>query len=237
MDFPVSQLHWPQYHRIISSAHPPIDLFEDIADPEDCLLLGAAEGKTSPRLSESIGELDKVPAQRRVGGVGSSYVMAPFTHISPDRPGRFHDGHFGAFYSANRFETAVLETVHHRQLFCQATAEAPGWIADLRELVGEVNTQMVELRGGGFEALLDKDGYAASQTFARQRLTESVDGVVYPSVRDEEGECFAAFYPDVMGIPVQGQHLSYHWDGERVDQVKIIGASPKVYRVIKGASD
>jgi hypothetical protein len=49
---------WRGAVRIIRSAWPPIDLFEDIADPADWPLLIAAEQKTNPRLMETIGNLD-----------------------------------------------------------------------------------------------------------------------------------------------------------------------------------
>ncbi|MGI9462626.1 MAG: RES family NAD+ phosphorylase, partial [Aestuariivirgaceae bacterium] len=127
VDAPVSRVSWPRYHRLINSAYPPIDVFEDIADPADWGLLTSAESKTNPRISETIGNLDLVPPARRVGGEGASYVMAPFVHCSPDRPGRFHDGTFGAFYAGESFETALFETVYHTGRFYQATADAPGW--------------------------------------------------------------------------------------------------------------
>src|SRR3546814_12996721 len=92
---PLSPVDWPSAVRLIESKYPPIDLFEDLAEPEDWELLAAAEAKTNPRIAETIGNLDLVPVERRVAGPGASYVMAPFTHCSPDRPGRFHDGHFG----------------------------------------------------------------------------------------------------------------------------------------------
>ena len=56
------------------------------------------------------------------------------------------------------------------------------------------------------------------------------DGIVYPSVRNAGGQCFAAFYPDVMSAPVQGRHLSYHWDGARIDMIKDLGAG-SVYAI------
>lgn len=87
----------------MSNCYPPIDLFEDIADPEDWPLPIAAEMKTNPRLTESIGNLDQVPAGRRVSGPGASYLMAPFTHASPDRPSRFSDGRFGVLYIGRLF--------------------------------------------------------------------------------------------------------------------------------------
>jgi hypothetical protein len=43
----------------------------------------------------TIGNLDLVPVDRRVGGNGASYLMAPFTHVSTDRPSRFTDGSYG----------------------------------------------------------------------------------------------------------------------------------------------
>lgn len=229
MRAPQTRVIWERYHRLINSAHPPIDLFEDIADPADWLLLASAESKTNPRLAATIGNLDLVPVGRRVGGPGASYVMAPFTHISPDYHGRFHDGSFGAFYAADTYETALFETVYHAQKFCAATREAAGWIADKRELVGWIDAVLVDVRMG-YPALLDPDDYSVSQNFARAERAAGADGIVYPSVRNPGGTCFAAFYPDVMAPPIQARHLSYHWDGTRIDMIKDL-ANASVYAV------
>ncbi len=211
---------WPGYVRLINSAFPPIDLFEDIADPSDWALLARAEGRTNPRIAATIGQIDLVPVPRRVSGPGASYVMAPFVHCSPDRPGRFHDGHFGAFYAAKDFETAVAEAVHHVGAFLGATAEAPGWLAEMRELTGMIDRPLADLRESDHADLLAPDDYAASQAFARTQRAGGVDGIVYPSVRQSGGECFAAFWPDVMAVPTQGRHLRYHWNGTRVDMIR-----------------
>ena len=230
---PVSRVTWPRYVRLINSAYPPIDLFEDIADPADWPLLARAEARTSARLAETIGNLDQVPAGRRVGGAGASYVMSPFTHCSPDRPGRFHDGFFGAFYAARDFPTAVAETVHHTARFLAATGEEEGWIADKRELTCAIDAMLVDLRGGGFAEVLAPDSYAASQGFARAIRDEGEAGIVYPSVRQPGGECFAAFWPDVMSVPVQGRHFRYHWNGDRIDfirELNLAGGS-EIYRL------
>jgi hypothetical protein len=221
---PTTRVIWDRYHRLINSAYPPIDLFEDIADPADWLLLGSAEGKTNPRLAASVGNLDLVPMGRRVGGPGSSYVMAPFTHISPDNRGRFHDGTFGAFYAADDFETALFETIHHTQKFCAATCEEPGWIADKRELIGRIDALLTDIRQG-YPHLLDPDDYTASQAFALAEKAAGSNGIIYPSVRNPGGTCFAAFYPDVVSPPVQGRHLTYHWNGSAIDMIKDLGTS------------
>ncbi len=83
---PIASIEWRGARRIIRSLFPPIDLFEDIADPEDWPLLIAAEQKTNPRFMETLGALDLVAPARRVAGPGATYLMAPFTHVSPDRP-------------------------------------------------------------------------------------------------------------------------------------------------------
>ena len=128
-DVPTSLVHWTGAVRIVRSAHPPIDLFEDIAEPEDLALLISAERKINPRLTVTIGNLDLVPPGRRVGGAGASDLMAPFTHTSPDRPSRFSDGRLGVLNVANDFETAVHETIHHHGRFMAATKQDPGCTA------------------------------------------------------------------------------------------------------------
>nr|WP_109355907.1 RES family NAD+ phosphorylase [Sphingorhabdus sp. EL138] len=217
---PLSRLDWRRTFRLINSAYPPIDLFEDIADPADWAVLAQAEGKTNPRLAETIAKLDLIPPERHVGGFGASYVMSPFTHCSADSAGRFHDGNFGAYYAANSFETALAETIFHTVKFLTATDEEPGWIAQKRELIGSIDAELIDLRGGDYLALLDPVDYTASQSFANEARKANVDGVVYPSLRQPGGECFAAFWPNVMSIPLQGRHISYHWNGNRVDYIR-----------------
>lgn len=228
---PVSRVRWRAARRIISTRHPPIDLFEDIADPSDWDRVIAAEMKTSGRVAESLRRLELVPPERRVGGDGASWVMAPFVHVSPRWAGRFHDGYFGAYYAANRFETALAETMYHRARFYCAAAEAPGWFAQFRELVGAVDKSFHDLRGAGdFAAFLDPDDYTASQALARGLRADGSNGVVYPSVRDVAGECLAAFWPDAIGVPRQGRALSYHFDGAIIDLVRD-ESTGAVYRV------
>lgn len=229
----VSRIEWKGAVRIIRSAFPPIDLFEDIADPADWPLLISAEQKTNPRIMATIGNLDLVPAERRVGGNGASWLMAPFTHVSTDRPSRFTDGGYGVLYAANAFETALFETIHHHARFMARTAEAPGWTSQFREILLSVGADLHDLRGeaAGHPAL-DPDSYGAAQSLAKALRAGGSDGITYPSVRHPGGECVGLFYPDGASDPVQGRHLDYHWDGDRVDLVRDAG-SGAVFRVMK----
>ena len=229
---PVSHVEWKGAVRIIRSAFPPIDLFEDIADPADWPLLISAEQKTNPRIMATIGNLDLVPADRRVGGNGASYLMAPFTHVSMDRPSRFTDGSYGVLYVGNTFETALFETIHHHARFMARTAEAAGWTSQFREIVFSVSADLHDLRATDPDnPALDLDSYEASQRLAAALKAGGADGVVYPSIRHPGGECVGLFYPDCASEPVQGRHLDYHWDGMRVDLVRDAGTGA-VFRVI-----
>jgi len=231
-DIPTSLVRWQRAVRIIRSRFPPIDLFEDIADPADWPLLIAAEQKTNPRLMESIGTLDLVPASRRVSGPGASLLMAPFTHVSTDRPSRFSDGSYGVLYVARAFETALFETMHHHARFMAATAQPAGWTSQFREIVLDVAATLHDLRAcAAASAALTPDDYRAGQTLGAALRTAGSDGVVYPSVRHAGGACAGLFHPDCASRPAQGRHLDYHWDGSRVDLYRDASAG-QVFRIV-----
>ena len=234
---PRRRIDWTRAVRIVRSIYPPIDLFEDIADPADWPLLIAAEQKTNPRLVETIGNLDLVPPGRRVAGPGASYLMAPFTHVSPDRPSRFSNGAFGVLYVGSVFQVALFETMHHHARFMMATHEAPGWTSQFREILLDVHADLHDIAlGDGYRGLLDPDSHVEGQALGAKLRASGSDGIHFPSVRYPAGRCAALFYPDLASGPVQARHLDYHWDGARVDFVRDAG-SGDVYRVDWTATD
>ena len=233
---PLSSVKWKGAVRIIRSIYPPIDLFEDIADPADWPLLISAEQKTNPRLMDNIGNLHLVPEGRRVGGQGATYLMAPFCHVSPDRKSRFSDGSFGVLYAGNIFEVALLETIYHHERFMVRTREAAGWTSQFREIVMNIGARLHDLHKPDADQLraLDPDSYTVSQALAVQLRAAGSDGLVYPSVRHKGGECVGLFYPDLATNAVQGRHLDYHWDGTRVDFYRN-ASNGHVFRIVPDA--
>lgn len=226
----IVRVTWPRTHRIIASRYPPIDLFEDIADPADWDAILSAEAKTNPRVAENVGVLDLVPQDRRVAGTGASWAMAPFVHISTDRPGRFGDGSFGVYYAGDRIEVALFETMHHHAVFMAATAEAPGWTSDFRELVGTLDSRLHDVGDRTrFSDLHDPDDYARPQELGARLRESGSNGIHYCSVRYPEGFAVALFWPDVAGIPAQGRHFSYYWDGTAVSRIRNLGTG-EVFR-------
>ena len=222
---PRTKVTWHRAVRIIRSLYPPVDLFEDIADPSDWPLLLSAEQKTNPRVMESIGNIDLVPVRRRVGGTGASFLMAPFTHISTDRPSRFSDGSFGVLYVGKTFEAGLFETMYHHARFMAATAQRPGWTSQFREIILDVDAQLHDLRNSNaYLPALDPDDYSEGHAVGFGLRANGSDGIVYPSVRLPGGECVALFYPDGASKPTQGRHLDYHWNGATIDFYRDAGA-------------
>jgi hypothetical protein len=229
----LSDVVWPEAVRIIRSVFPPIDLFEDIADPRDWPLIQAAEMKTNPRLAQSIGNLDLVPPNRRIGGQGATYLMAPFTHASIDRPTRFTDGSFGVLYAGDSFEVALAETVFHHGRFMATTKEPAGWTSQFREIVLTVDARLHDLRNMS----LDPSSYVETHALGAKLRAAGSNGVVYRSVRWPQGECVGLFYPDCARNPIQARHLGYHWDGTRVDlyrTLSITEGKTEVFRIFDG---
>lgn len=217
-DIPTRRVVWPKAWRIIASRFPPIDLFERVSDdPKVWDALIALEQMTNPRLRDEAGEINLVPAERRVSGPNASWVMAPFTHINK-RGSRFSDGTFGVYYTADTLETAIAETAYHFAIFAADSGD-PARREDMRVLVGAVDREFEDIAALGDDikvGLLDAASYARSQPYAAARRDAGSDGFVYPSVRRAGFECIAAFWPDIVGIPVQERHLQYEWDGARV---------------------
>lgn len=181
--------------------------------------------------------LDLVPEDRRVAGAGASWAMAPFTHTSKDRPSRFMDGSYGVYYAGDRIEVALFETMHHHGNFMASTSEDPGWVSDFRELVGALDAELHDVTTVPLsDAIYDKDDYTASQALAGELRTQEANGIIYTSVRYPEGLAVALFWPDIAGIPTQGQHFSYYWDGATVSLVKNL-SSGEVYNIIEENSD
>ena len=175
------RVRWAKTHRIIRSRFPPIDLFEDIADPADWNAIMSAEAKTNPRVAKSVGMLDLVPPDRCVAGVGASWAMAPFTHVSADRPSRFSDGTYGVYYAGDRLEVALFETIHHHQNFMAATGEAPGWTSEFRELVGRLDAELHDVTDvDRFADLYDPVDHAAPQRFGMRIARGQFQRVALP---------------------------------------------------------
>ena len=176
------------------------------------------EAKTNPRVWEQVGRPDLVPPARRISGPGASLVMAPFVHLSSDRPGRFTDGTFGMYSAGDSEEVAIREVAHHHGRAMAASKEARGWTSQFRALVNAIEVELHDVRDRA--EFHDANSYAAPQAFSKATRTAGSNGLVYRSVRSPGGECIAIYWPNIIPVPIQADHYDFHWDGAKVDRVR-----------------
>lgn len=219
VDIPVTPTHWAPCFRIIPSRFPPIGLFEKVARPEDLDAVFQIEAMTNDRLRDEVGDLELVPPEDRVSGPGTTPIMAAFTHLNPEGS-RFTDGSFGVFYAGLTLDTAIAETRHHRAKFLAATDE-PGQEIDMRVYAVDLNADLHDIRtlADSHVHLYDPDNYARAQGLATELRDAGSDGIRYHSVRDQGGECAAAFRPRLLSNCRQERHLCYVWDGAAIKTI------------------
>jgi len=216
---PIRRVLWRNAVRIIPSMFPPINLFERVTSPEDLEAVQAIESAYNPRLRDAAGDLSLVPREERVVGPGAGYVMAAFTHVSPEGS-RFSNGTYGVFYAAQREAVAIAETRYHRERFMRATKEARCEL-DMRVLGVTVKASLHDLRGMR-EIMPDVyrlDDYTASQLLGGALRAGGSNGVVYDSVRHDGGKCVGVFRPRLLSQCRDRKHLRYVWDGNRITDV------------------
>ncbi|ATC96576.1 RES family NAD+ phosphorylase [Pseudoalteromonas tunicata] len=213
---------WENVYRLVPSHFPPIDLFENVADPQDLEIVFAIEALTNDRLREQTGCLALVPSEERICGVGSTPVMAAFTHIGIAT--RFTDGReYGVYYGAKELNTAFSETIYHREKFLAATAE-PDTELTMRCYINKVALPLHDIRADTY-AHLHQDDYAAPQQFAKQLRSLGSNGLIYNSVREQGGQCIAAFKPKAVTIPIQAGHYKYVWNGKKQQIEHVLAVS------------
>ncbi|ARG97287.1 RES family NAD+ phosphorylase [Legionella micdadei] len=209
-------------YRLIPSKFPPIHLFEDVADEEDFAALYAVQALTNPRIQDEIGDISLVPeGERLYAAPGSGYVMAAFTHINPDGS-RFSNGDYGVYYASESLDTAIAETVYHRERFLSYTQE-PAQEIDMRTLIAEFSADLYDLLSlnKSEHPLYSLNDYSISQALGAEIKKRSEDGLVYHSVRavGPDNKNFALFKPKTIHHCIQGTHYSYVWTGEKISAV------------------
>lgn len=211
----ILRVRWSKTFRIISTRYPPVDLFERVASNEDWDALIELEMMTNPRVREELGQISNIPPERRVYGNNASYVMAPFAYSNESR---FSDGSFGIYYAANDFQTAVHEVAYHRGKFYSQTDEEPLRTTE-KTVLGSIDSKLHDIRKGNWKHIHNPDSYTESQKLGK-RLRNEMDsnGIVYNSVRYPGGKNIAAFWPDVVGIPVESKKIVLNWNGKYIDK-------------------
>jgi hypothetical protein len=200
---------WRPSHRLVPSRFPPVGLFDRVADVKDLEAIFALEAMTNDRLREEAGDLSLVPAKDRIAGPGSTPIMAAFTHLNAEGS-RFSDGSYGVYYCARTLETAMAEVRHHQERFLRRTHEGPIRL-ELRLYLSNLDAKLADVRK--LPECHIPDDYGPGQRLGRVWRAAGRDGVLYRSVRNEDGLCAAVFRPPVLGACTQSSHYAFHFDG------------------------
>jgi len=212
---PARRTRWRPSLRLVPSRFPPVGLFDRVAKPDDLDAVFEIEAMTNDRLREEAGLLALVPKEDRVSGPGTTPIMAAFTHLNPEGS-RFSDGSFGVYYCSQRLETALAEVRHHQERFLRRTREGPLRL-ELRLYLAELDARLVDVRQ--FPECHRADDYVPCQKLGTALRVEGRDGVLYRSVRHDDGLCAAVFRPRVLHNCRQSKRYAFHFDGRSVTAI------------------
>lgn len=216
MKLPVVRIEWKPCWRIIPSRFPPVQLFERVTDPNDLEAIFELEALTNPRLRSEVGDISLVRPEDRIGGPGTSVIMAAFTHLNP-AGSRFSDGTYSIFYAADNLDTVIEETKHHREKFMSATAQGHMEL-DMRVYLIDLIGALHDLRSmrAAQPLVYHNDNYAAGQHLSKTLRDAGSNGIVYDSLRRVGGQCVAVFRPPLLSNARQERHLCYVWNGQQI---------------------
>jgi hypothetical protein len=210
-DVAVSAVHWQPSWRIIPTRYPEVDLWNRVADPAEAAALNELEQLTNRRARQVAGEINVLRPGDTFTGCGPD-AIASFCH--PGIGGRFHTRRFGAYYASRTLETALSEKAYHTIRLLK-DAKIPATRTDMRVIKAEIRGQLIDLRPLRKSRLdlYHPTDYSQSQVWATKAWTDGAQGVVYRSVRDEDGECVAIYSPQTILHCRKDRVLNFQWDG------------------------
>jgi RES domain len=217
---PFSSIRFVNTVRLVPSRYPAVGILDQVASPEDLDAIIELETWTNDRISTEVGTLHRLPKEEWVMGEPmSSVIMAAFCHPRAEG-GRFNGPDRGAWYAGRSAATAHAEVIYHRTRELEevgvfdAYTQVRAYLANFHSIFADIRQPRLD-----FEPLLDPASYSSSQSFARQILQSGANGVVYPSVRDPDGECIACFRPKLVKRVRMGPHFEYRWNGQRAPTI------------------
>lgn len=211
----------PKTVRLISTAHIDEPAMAPLADNnEDLAILEEIEGMTSARMSVTFPMPDGIhPGEllTEAAGYGWTLVNAAFcyTHTTGNRFNGPERGAWYATYGELAVETAQAEVSWHLTRELEATGVFEN-TTSYREVLAGFTSQFHHVGATTEDDILSPDpavAYPAGQHLARDVLNSSGNGILYPSVCRDSGQCLAALRPHLVQYIRQGATWDFVWAG------------------------
>lgn len=201
-------------YRLIHTKYPPIDLFDDVASPEEFDILFEIQEITNPRLVHQVGNLTLLPRSEWVLGIpGAHYAMAAFTHVNPEGS-RFSNGDYGVYYIGDSKETAVSEMRYHCERYWKNVPTLKFERFEYRCLITELEASIfADITGlPDDHDYYHPTDYRLAQEFGVKIRANKETGVTYRSVRNPGGVCWGLFTPKPIISIVQSSLHQIIWE-------------------------
>lgn len=215
---PVSREALARTVRLVSTARLREAVLRALADTDaEFELLARLDQMTSGRAQAMGGGLPALPPEDLVARVPhAAFVNAAFAYSLPRGLNRFNGPGRGAWYAALAVETALAEVAFHMTRHLSETSRMLA-VVEYAEMFASFAGEFLDLRGAppGTAALHPDPaaGYAAGNALAAATMAEGLNGIIYPSVRDEGGTCAVALWPHAVQSPAQGGVWRLSWTG------------------------
>ncbi|MGB7334709.1 MAG: RES family NAD+ phosphorylase [Salaquimonas sp.] len=218
---PVISFNQTDTIRLISTAYIDESAMAPLTDDKDELaFLEELERLTSARQSSIVLPADVHPDELLTEhhGYGWSYINAAFCYTR-STGNRFNGPNRGAWYATwgeGAVETAKAEVSWHLTRELEAVGVFDN-ITTYRELIASFASKMHDLRELNDESVFHPDpaiGYPSGQALGANLRAGGANGILYPSVRKQNGNCLAAFRPNLVQNVRQGATWTFEWAGK-----------------------
>ncbi len=203
--------------RLIPTAYYKPPVLRPLVDEDDELaILEQLEGLTNKRLKAQTHGLAGLDAREFVFGVwGQTHINAAFAYTRAEG-NRFNDGSRGAWYCAFEDLTAIAEVGFHRTrelIRINHFHDEFIYQALLAGFIGEFHDLRGEERSLDVLSVDPETAYPSGQALARELRDAGSSGIVYRSVRQQNGTCLVAFHPHLVQNVRPGARWKLVWDG------------------------
>jgi RES domain len=214
----VARLQRQPTFRVI--AYRPYDrpIAARLPSVSDTAALDTIEALTNPRVRQEWSPRRKIRPED-IGATADETVLASFVYSGPSR---FTDGSFGVYYAGFERETAIAESRFHTERFL-SLGHVPATNVFKRVLRANVSGSYDDARRLARANPIyapDPNAYADAQAYGlRVYARNREDGIVYRSVRRDDGTCVVVFRPRLISGCKTDETLLYAYDGTRIDTI------------------